>query len=156
MRTSAVIASFIALAASAPLDLPTLSKLPVDGVPAVPSGLPAPPEVGSLPFGLPKLPFKRDLGLPTLPNVGVPSLPEVNSPALPELGLPKLPVKRNLGLPAPTLANVGIPTGLPSLPEVGIPKFPEVGLPTLPEVGKLPVKRDGLGIFSNTPLLGCR
>lgn len=154
MRTSAVIASFIALAAGAPLDFPVLGALPVVDVPSVTSGLPSVPEVSlaALPSGEPTvlatLPVKREIlevEAAKSVDVEVSSLPEIELPTLPEVSA--LPVKRlelpELDVPELDLPVVGkLPVKRLDLSELDLP---ELDLPTLPELD-LPIKRDGLGL----------
>lgn len=117
MRASIFIASFVALAASAPLELPSL---PVD--------LPALPEFPSLPVDLPtKRAVLSTPGVPRVPEVEIVDL-DIEAPEVPTLPI-DAHVKR---------AN------LPALPELGLPeppKLPELHLPTSLPID-LPVKRD--------------
>jgi hypothetical protein len=172
MRTT-LIASFIALAAAAPLDFPTLAtlpKLPEVGAPTLPEiGIPSVPEVGTpsvpeigglpslpeLPVELPKLPVKRDgLGIPAVPGVGLPE--ELKSLLDGTKGLPEVPKVPEIGLPEHEV---------PEVPEAEVPEVAEAEVPGVPEaevevedseveveISELPAKRDGLGTLQTLPI----
>tara|TARA_R110002003_G_scaffold562_8_gene20475 strand:+ start:16374 stop:17255 length:882 start_codon:yes stop_codon:yes gene_type:complete len=152
MRTT-LIASFIALAAAAPLDFPTLATLPTlpeVGAPSLPEvGTPSVPEIGglpslpNLPVELPKLPVKRDgLGIPAVPGVGLPEelknlldgkkgLPEVHE--VPEIELPEHEVPE-IELPEHEVPEIELPEHeVPEVPEAEVPEVPEVEVPQVPE-----------------------